>query len=237
MMYAVSDIHGCYDQYENLLDKLHLKENDTLYVLGDVIDRGPDGFRILCDMASRPNVVNLMGNHEAMALNAISQLARCYAVRQGARGCRRSEDAVELWVSNGGEVSLINFLSLGKKEMQTTWDYMRAMPLYQEVTAGNRPFLLVHGGLGNFSPSRPLEDYQPEELLWCRPEPDTAYFPDRQVVLGHTPTQSLYNSIEKPALGGKIFRTDSFIDIDCGCVYPGGRLGCLCLDTMEELYI
>ena len=36
---------------------------------------------------------------------------------------------------------------------------------------------------------------------------------------------------------GKIYRTESFIDIDCGCVYSGGRLGCLCLDTMEEIYV
>ena len=236
MMYAVSDIHGCYDQYQKLLDKLHLKKDDTLYVLGDVIDRGTDGFRILCDMASRPNVVNLMGNHEAMALDAISQLVRC-AVRQGARGYNCSEDSVELWFSNGGEVSLINFLSLEEKEMQTAWDYMRAMPLYQEVTAGGRPFLLVHGGLEHFSPSRPLEDYHRDEIVWCRPEPNTTYFPDRQVILGHTPTQFLYKSMRKPASVGKIFRTDSFIDIDCGCVYPGGWLGCLCLDTMEELYI
>lgn len=234
MMCAVSDIHGCYDQYQKLLDKLRLKENDTLYVLGDVIDRGPDGFRILCDMASRPNVVNLMGNHEAMALDAIAQLVRC---AQGSRGPSLSEDAVELWFSNGGEVSLRSFLSLEEKERQTVWNYIKSLPLYQEVTAGDSSFLLVHGGLGNFSPTRPLEDYQPEELLWCRPEPNTTYFPDRQVILGHTPTQILYKSTGKPASVGKIFRTDSFIDIDCGCVCPGGRLGCLCLDTMEEFYI
>ena len=169
-----------------------------------------------------------------MALDAIAQLVR-YA--QGSKGPSLSEDAVELWFSNGGEVSLRSFLSLEEKERQTVWNHIESLPLYQEVTAGDRSFLLVHGGLGNFSPTRPLEDYQPEELLWCRPEPNTTYFPDRQVILGHTPTQFLYNSIEKPALGGKIFRTDSFIDIDCGCVYPGGRLGCLCLDTMEEFYI
>lgn len=234
MIYAVSDIHGHWDKYWALLNRLKLRDKDTLYVLGDVMDRGPDGFRILCDIATRPNVVCLMGNHEAMALNAIIQLVRC---AQGSRDPSLSENAVELWFSNGGEVSLISFLRLEEKERQTVWDYMGSLPLYQEVTTGCRSFLLIHGGLGNFSPTRPLEDYQPEELLWCRPEPNTTYFPDRQVILGHTPTQFLYNSIGKPALGGKIFRTDSFIDIDCGCVYPGGRLGCLCLDTMEEFYL
>ena len=74
MIYAVSDLHGCYDRYRKLLDKLNLGEQDTLYVLGDALDRGPEGFRILSDMASRPQVVGLLGNHEAMALDALPGL-------------------------------------------------------------------------------------------------------------------------------------------------------------------
>lgn len=65
MIYAISDIHGCWDKYRKLLKKINFGLDDTLYVLGDVIDRGPDGFKIMLDMARRPNVVNLMGNHEA----------------------------------------------------------------------------------------------------------------------------------------------------------------------------
>ena len=74
MIYAVSDLHGCYDRYRQLLDKLDLEEQDTLYVLGDALDRGPEGFQILSDMASRPQVVGLLGNHEAMALDALPGL-------------------------------------------------------------------------------------------------------------------------------------------------------------------
>ena len=61
MIYTVSDLHGCYDKYQKLLETLNLGENDTLYVLGDVIDRGPKGFHMMLDIASRPNVVCLMG--------------------------------------------------------------------------------------------------------------------------------------------------------------------------------
>ena len=35
----------------------------------------------------------------------------------------------------------------------------------------------------------------------------------------------------------KIYQKGNLIDIDCGCIYPGGKLGCLCLDTMEEFYV
>ena len=77
MTYTVSDIHGCYDKYRKLLKKINFGSEDTLYVLGDVIDRGSAGFRILLDMAYRTNVVNLLGNYEAMAIDAIPGLLRC----------------------------------------------------------------------------------------------------------------------------------------------------------------
>ena len=67
MIYACSDIHGHYDQYVAMLSRLSLRPDDTLYILGDVIDRGPDGVKILQDMMARPNVVPILGNHEFTA--------------------------------------------------------------------------------------------------------------------------------------------------------------------------
>lgn len=67
MIYVCSDIHGHYGLYLALLERLSLKPSDTLYILGDVIDRGPDGIKILQDMMKRPNVVPILGNHEFTA--------------------------------------------------------------------------------------------------------------------------------------------------------------------------
>lgn len=47
MNYVISDIHGCYDQFIELLDLIQLKDSDTLYVLGDVVDRGPHPIKTL----------------------------------------------------------------------------------------------------------------------------------------------------------------------------------------------
>lgn len=232
MIYAVSDIHGCYDRYRELLKKIRFGPGDTLYVLGDVIDRGPDGFKMLLDMARQPNVVNLMGNHEAMALAALSQILIAMEKGGGIAFSGDASKAVKLWFYNGGELSLADFLWLNEEQEQTVWEYMRGMPLYKEVEAGGRRFVLVHGGLENFSPSRPLDDYAPDEILWCRPEEDTVYYPDKYVVFGHTPVQLL-----RPGRPAEIYRKDKLINIDCGCVFRSGRLGCLCLDTMEEIYV
>lgn len=50
MMYVVSDLHGCYDLYKKMIDKLQLKDADTLYILGDLVDRGDKPMEILLDM-------------------------------------------------------------------------------------------------------------------------------------------------------------------------------------------
>ena len=64
MIYAVSDIHGCYRQYKEVLEKIAFSDEDTLYVLGDVLDRGPEPLRVLEDMVGRYNVIPIIGNHE-----------------------------------------------------------------------------------------------------------------------------------------------------------------------------
>lgn len=68
MTYVVSDIHGCDKLYFRLLEMLHFSDTDTLYILGDVTDRGSGGLRVLLDAASRQNVIPLRGNHEQAAL-------------------------------------------------------------------------------------------------------------------------------------------------------------------------
>ena len=70
----MSDLHGCYPAYRQALDRISFSENDTLYVLGDVIDRGKDGIRILQDMMMRVNVIPILGNHEFMAMTVLKRL-------------------------------------------------------------------------------------------------------------------------------------------------------------------
>ncbi len=60
--YVVSDLHGMYGTY---LDVIHsITDEDTLYILGDVIDVGQHGIKILQDIMKRPNVRLLLGDHE-----------------------------------------------------------------------------------------------------------------------------------------------------------------------------
>lgn len=106
-----------------------------------------------------------------------------------------------------------------------------------EVESNGNQFVLVHGGFKGFTISRLLSYYASTEIVWHRPDPDTEYYPDKCVIVGHTPVCMMYERAGIQMSQPKFFHGKGFIDIDCGCVFPGGRLGCLCLDTMEEIYI
>ena len=69
--YAISDLHGQYGIFEKLLEVIDFSDDDYMYVLGDAIDRGPDGIRILQRIMSSPNMDLLIINHEFLMLNSV----------------------------------------------------------------------------------------------------------------------------------------------------------------------
>lgn len=222
MTYAISDIHGRYDKYTAMLEKINFGDADTLYVLGDVIDRYDDGLKILLDMINRPNVEIIMGNHEALMLDTLNAFDVV------------NEAAIEqlmLWVQNGGEPTLTAYLDDAyAKHRRAIMKALETMPLYAELEIGRNKFVLAHGGLENFSPKRPLESYSRNEIVWARPEPERGYFADKILIVGHTPTELLCGE-------HKIFRKGNFIDIDCGIAFENDKLGCLRLDDFCEFYV
>ena len=70
-IYAVSDLHGQYDVFMEGLKKIGFCDSDQLYVIGDAIDRGDDGIKILQYIQVHKNIELLIGNHEFLMLNSI----------------------------------------------------------------------------------------------------------------------------------------------------------------------
>ena len=71
MIYVMSDIHGQKRRFDSVMKQINLQPEDTLYVLGDVIDRNPDGIKILRQIMAMLNAKMLLGNHELMMMNAL----------------------------------------------------------------------------------------------------------------------------------------------------------------------
>ena len=70
MIYVTSDLHGYpLEKFIDMLKSVNFSEADTLYILGDVIDRGKDGIKLLKWCMQQDNVELILGNHEAMLLS------------------------------------------------------------------------------------------------------------------------------------------------------------------------
>lgn len=69
--YVMSDLHGCYDSFLLMLETINLTNDDTLYILGDVIDRGDKSLEIIDYIVSKPNIVWLKGNHEEFLIDSV----------------------------------------------------------------------------------------------------------------------------------------------------------------------
>ena len=232
MTYVMSDIHGNLARFESVLKQINLQAQDTLYILGDVVDRGPEPIRILMDMSVRPNVYPILGNHEYMAEYLLTKLS-VEITDDNAEGHLTAEDLSALagWLTDGGQTTLEGFRRLTPDEREGILEYLAEFSPYEELTVGRNRFVLVHGGLADFDPARPLWDYDEYELITTRTDYTRRYYPDRYLVTGHTPT-----GLIAPGCGGRIFRQNGHVALDCGNGW-GGTLGCLRLEDFEEFYV
>lgn len=229
MNYVISDIHGHYDKYKEMLEKINFSDYDTLYILGDVLDRGPDGIKILQDMMLRSNVIPVLGNHEYMAMLSLS-----WMMKEVTEDTLEEFDAERMqslteWMLVGGKGTITEFQKLSMEDREDILEYLTEFSLYEVVHAGGETFILVHAGLDNFQLDRDLYEYDLSELIFKKPDYNKEYYPDKYLVTGHTPTRIISGCDE-------IFVKSRHIAIDCGCEF-GGKLGCICLDTMEQFYV
>lgn len=230
--YVISDIHGQYDAFIKILKRIKFKDSDKLYVIGDVIDRGPNSIKTLLYIMEKENIELLAGNHEYMATLCLNYLLR-----------EISNDVVdklsdgmilgllEEWNMNGGESTLKELLSVDKETRNRIFNYLVRLKLYKELEVGDKKLILVHAGLGNFKKNKKLKDYSIMELVWDRLDYSKVYYKGKYIVTGHTPTQ-IIDGNDNP---GHIYKSGNNIDIDCGCAF-GKRLACLRLDDMREFY-
>jgi hypothetical protein len=60
----IGDIHGCFSELQELLDKAGIAVDDRIIALGDIVDRGPNSVQVLDFFSNHSSRLSLMGNHE-----------------------------------------------------------------------------------------------------------------------------------------------------------------------------
>lgn len=223
--YVMSDIHGEAERFYAMLDKIGFSKSDTLYILGDVIDRGPDGIELLQYIMASRNIELLMGNHEYMCMMSLG----------------REPDPVERqrWNANGNRPTVAAFYQLDRNTQRRLVRFLESLPFHMDIKVNGKRFYLVHGF--------PRRDAYDE--LWGRPgldEPNP--IGDCQLIIGHTPVLNLIrgsdarytyaNDLMNRGDHLRICHAPGFIDIDCACGHslPIRALACLRLEDMEEFY-
>lgn len=231
MTYVMADIHGEYKKFKEMLREIEFASDDNMFILGDIVDRGPEPIALLKDLSTRLNIFCLLGNHEYMMSRVLNgPLAE--EVTDENIASLTSDDliAYQEWMDNGGDVTLKQYRQLDDEDREAVLDFIDEMELFEAISIDEQKFILIHAGFSNFDKRRSLDSYAPEELIFERHDYDFEYFNSIYTIAGHTPTLELSGKPE-------ILKFGHNINIDCGATFEGGRLACLCLDTMEEFYV
>ncbi|MCW5922496.1 MAG: serine/threonine protein phosphatase [Saprospiraceae bacterium] len=217
--FAISDIHGCRKSFLALLDKIALSKADTLYLLGDYVDRGPDSKGVLdaiFDLLKDGYTVRcLRGNHEAILLRSLYDLT-----------------GLDNWLQTDGKKTLDSFAVEATHQIPESYlEFLREMDYFIETDG----YILVHAGL-NFKLFDPLKDQR--DLLVIRHwYGDIRYdwLGERIILHGHTPLARM--DIEQQL---NELAENQYLDLDGGCVYAGSERperagqGVLCAFDMTD---
>ncbi|MCL2294548.1 MAG: metallophosphoesterase [Spirochaetes bacterium] len=227
MVYCCSDLHGYFDEFIKLLKKINFSSNDTMYILGDSIDRGPKPLELLKYIYEHDNIIPLMGNHEEFLLAYVSD------------DFDKKSDAF-LWDLNGGKTTRLAIDKLRKNDpvlYKNIVDDMKTWQYYLVL----EPYILSHAGynamkLKNIPATiESLSKMTLREFIWSR----DAFFKHKGIdeyitIFGHTPVRKI-RVVFNQEQSDNIWVCDKYKDkigIDGG-VAIDGQLNCVNLDTME----
>ena len=168
MIYAIGDIHGCYDPLMRLLDKIEVHAAGRSYrgvFLGDYVDRGPKSRQVVREVRDRTQSgrwTALKGNHEEMMVAGLTD----------------SRDR-DFWLEYGGEETLESYAGHGAA-LKDDLAWFAALPTMLETTH----HVFVHAGL---DPRHPLGQQTDRTRLWIRGWALSNHDFGKHVVYGHTP--------------------------------------------------
>ena len=116
---VVGDIHGCFDEFTDLLERIKLKNDDRVIAVGDLITKGPRNREVLDLFISDPRFSSVVGNHDRI-------------IRQKLRG-----EPVRL---NKDQRNVLAQLGPNREHYS---EFLRSLPFTIDLGS----YLVVHAGL------------------------------------------------------------------------------------------
>lgn len=140
MYYFMSDIHGAKEAYEKMKEKIGFKNNDELYILGDIFDGNDENpsacLEILNDIMEHDNIHLILGDHEYAHI--MYQL------------CSGDDDLQSYWLNyllSNTAKPLLEYLcnKMSDKERALYLKFLLTCPITDMLEIGAIPLYLVHG--------------------------------------------------------------------------------------------
>lgn len=250
--YVMGDIHGHYDTFMKMIERIGLKDDDRLYILGDVIDRGPDGIKLVKEIMKMENVQMLLGNHELLMMDAIRNAEECE--KEG----RLDTDDLDVWLDecNGGRQTYEDFKKCSAKKKAEILIFFDNLPVAMKIKVGKKTYYLSHAYVVNkkFDHVVKFNELIPKDVfqaVWQNIY-DTGFtaqlkdkiFPNKRFIYvsGHVFTQRL-GCVDAEGRG-LVYDDKEFlgeyhvINLDCGMALcnKSSRLACIRLDDGEIMY-
>lgn len=239
-VYCCSDFHGMYSLYEQVT-KL-LKPEDTVYILGDCGDRGPEGWKTITAVYNNPQMIYLMGNHEDMLTKAMEDYINLSAENKVKYPILSSYNLVRC---NGGDSTFESWRELLLDE-QIDW-FTKLIHLPTHLTYLNKKHQKIELTHAGYTPHIKQTLWN-DMLLWDRDHFNDDWdedYPDTIIVHGHTICCTLPDYIYDFYYDKDTFYRDPKIvkycdehkiDIDLGSAFTG-KAALLNLDTLETTYV
>jgi len=236
--WVVGDVHGCYDEFQKLLKNRNIKKDDTIILVGDIIDRGPQQIEMLKwameNITENGKYQMVLGNHEDMVINKYHtclNLLKCGEIEN---------DIAYLACKYRFEYELQDAGYKTFEEIKPIIDWFENLPLYKEVMVNNKRHIIAHAWAW---PN--LRNTSRKTYLWFREVGDdffdTITYDDENSVLihGHTPTIFLPDYGISEEVAGKVFINKNGINIDCGLVYRtlNSNLAAIRLEDKKIIYL
>lgn len=217
---AISDIHGCYEEFTELLDICAYDPlKDQLVLVGDYMDRGPKSRQVLEKIIclSEEGAIVLRGNHCQMFLNWLHLQEEEHCERYFRNGGLETVQSYvgEEWFREGSVSDRIQAAKLFIKDhYRHHIEFLESTKYWHEIGK----YIFIHAGI-----DPKLADWRetdPHDMIWIRENFLAHPHPyDRTFIHGHTPSQYLHDIHD-------IYFGENKIGIDGACAY-GGQLNCL----------
>ena len=225
--WVIPDIHGCSITLKALIEEqIKPSRQDTLYFLGDYIDRGPDSKGVIDQIIHLKRdgykVRTLKGNHEDFLVRTFDN----ESVRRNFLGITYQNKLQKEWFRYGGRETLKSFKVSDVHDIPEEYiQWIRELEYFIKLDH----YILVHAGL-NFGLDDPFLDK--EAMLWIKEfKIDPEKTGNRKIVHGHVPVSLEFIELQKNT------NHYGFIDLDNGIYMPKstgfGNLVALELTSME----